>query len=117
MPIAIGFKLLSLFGLSDKLAKKFAPLALAGIVVVLIGLAVLAFNLWLSGEKDEAVVNDRAKSTADALGKARTADEAANTASQDTSDSIEAENRAAAEAAAESDDPLKAGLDELREGR
>lgn len=117
MPIGIGLAILRAFGLSDRLARKFAPLALIGLAVLLLVLAVLAFNWWLDGREQAAVSADRAQSSAEAVSRARQADEAAQRASGETRDAIAAQNRAAAEAAAKSDDPLKAGLDELRKDR
>jgi len=49
MPVALGFCLLSLLGVSDRLAKKFAPLALAVLGLALIALVVAGFNWWLDG--------------------------------------------------------------------
>ncbi len=117
MPIGIGLAILRAFGLSDRLARKFAPLALLGLAVLLLVLAVLAFNLWLDGQRQAAVSADRAQSSAEAVSRARAADNDAQRASGGTRDAIAAQNRAAAEAAAKSDDPLRTGLDKLREGR
>lgn len=47
LPVAIGFRLLSLFGVKDALAKKLAPLAAIVLGLLLLALAVLAFNWWL----------------------------------------------------------------------
>lgn len=113
-PVAIGFRLLSLFGVKDVLAKKLAPLAAIMLGLLLIALAVLAFNWWLDNQRQSAVEADRAQSNATALTKARQADDAAQQAAQGTTAGIEASNSAAAEAASQSDDPLKAGLDTLR---
>lgn len=49
LPVALGFRLLSLFGVKEALAKRFAPLAAIALGLLLVGLAVLAFNLWLDG--------------------------------------------------------------------
>lgn len=117
MPIALGFKLLSLLGLSAPAARRFAPLALIGIVLAVLALIVVAFNLWLGGREKAAVEADRSASRAEAVSRAREADERATAASGATREGIEATNAEARAAAAQSDDPLRAGLDKLREGR
>lgn len=70
MPIAIGFKLLSFFGLSDKLAKRFAPLGLALIAVAAVGLLVGGFMLWLHFH-DRGVIEDHEQEREVRAGKAR----------------------------------------------
>jgi hypothetical protein len=85
---------------------------------VLIGLALLlaavAFALWLRGERREAVEADRAAASAEALSKAAEAQERGADAARESAAGIEAGNTAARDAARDSDDPLKAGLEELR---
>lgn len=54
MPVSLGFKLLSLMGVKDALARKLAPLALVGLVALSLALAVLAFRLWLGGREKAA---------------------------------------------------------------
>lgn len=76
---------------------------------------VVGFTLWLAGEKREAVAAAAAVASAVAITRARKADESAQRAARGKSDAVEAENRAARDAASDSDDPLKAGLDKLRE--
>jgi hypothetical protein len=87
-------------------------LAVAGIV-----LALGAFALWLRLHTQAAVEADRSAAKAEAVSRAREADDRAHEAASASQDSIEASNASAAEAAAKSEDPLKAGLDELRRKR
>jgi hypothetical protein len=114
MPVALGFKLLSFFGLSDKLAKKFAPLGLALIIIMMIGLLVGGFMLWDHFDDKAAVEADRNASKAVAVSKAREADERAQRAATGKSEDIRHGNERAREAASGSDDPLRDALDSLR---
>src|SRR5690606_18685665 len=81
LPVAIGFRLLSLFGVKDALAKKLAPLAAVVLGLLLVAAGILAFNWWLGNQREAAVEADRAKSSAEAASRARQADEAAQRAS------------------------------------
>lgn len=94
-------------------------LGLAKGIWVAIALAALigGFALWLANEKRDAVEADRARSNAEALARARGADEAGLARTGQEREAIEAQNEEARRAAEQSDDPLKAGLDKLREGR
>lgn len=89
-------------------------IAKIGMVAVAVMLASVAFLVWDHFDDKAAVEADRAVSNAQAQSDARKADERAHEAAEGKSDAVAAENKAAAEAAAKSDDPLKSGLDELR---
>lgn len=52
MPVSIGLAILKFFGLSDRIAKKFAPLALAALVLLLIGLAAWGLVTWLNAREE-----------------------------------------------------------------
>jgi hypothetical protein len=84
-------------------------LAVAGVLLML-----GAFALWLHLHTEAAVEADRVEARAEAVSRAREADEHAERAAGATQDSVAASNASAAEAAAASDDPLKAAMDELR---
>ena len=92
-------------------AGKFAALALAVV------LAVAAFTWWLSNERQEAVEADRAKAAVEVLGKARRADEASSATTTAIQSKVETTNAEVREAARNSDDPLRDGLDRLRTGK
>ncbi len=89
-------------------AGKFAAIALAVVLVV------AAFMWWLDSQKDAAVRADRAQANAEAAVTTRKADEAAHGAAQGKSDAIQEGTDRAKDAAAQSDDPLAAGLRSLR---
>lgn len=86
-----------------------------GLTVLAVVIAVTAFLVWLGGQKDAAVEADRAAASAEALSKARAADQRAGEVSHATQDRVERENTAARDAAAESDDPLAEMFRKLRE--
>lgn len=91
---------------------KWARIALVvGAAVALLG---AVWGVWLWQHDKGVVAADRAKANASAVSQARTADESAHAASEGKSQEVEAGNADAASSARQSDDPLKAGLDSLR---
>ena len=72
--------------------------------------------LFVADRERKAVEADRSVSRGKVLERARDADERAHGAGEATRDEIEAGSQAAREAAAQSDDPLRAAMDKLREG-
>lgn len=77
--------------------------------------AVIAFMVWLDGQKDAAVRADRGASNAEAQSTAREADTSAHEAAQGKSEEVSDGNERAKAAAADSDDPLADGLRALRD--
>lgn len=82
--------------------------------VIGISLAGAMFLWWLDKREDAAVEADRARTSAEAAAKAREADESAYTASQGKSQTVEQSNAEAKKAAAAGNDPLKDGLNTIR---
>lgn len=112
----IGFllPLVLKLGVPESIAKPIATgLLIVSAAVLLIG----GFLIWDHFDDKAAVEADRNASNAKATATARKADERAETAANRQKEDIEDGNDRAREAAAGSDDPLKAGLDQLREGR
>ncbi|HWK40791.1 MAG TPA: hypothetical protein VNR60_02575 [Croceibacterium sp.] len=98
-------------------ARRLVKLGLLALAVLMLVAAAIGFKLWLNARENSAVKADRAASSTEALSKAREADERAHRAAAGVAGDIETGNKRAVEAAAGSDDPLKAGLDTLREPR
>lgn len=84
-------------------------LAVAGIVLML-----GAFALWLHLHTEAAVEADRVEARAEAVSRAREADEHAERAGNQTREGVEHANDRAREAAADSSDPLGDALRSLR---
>ncbi len=93
------------------LATRAGKFAAIGLAVVL---AFAGFLWWLESERDEAVEADRAAAQAEAAVITRKADERAHGAAAATTGAIQEGTERAKAAAAQSDDPLAAGLDSLR---
>lgn len=79
-----------------------------------VALLTVGFLWWLAAEKQKAVIADRNAARAEAVSRAREADERAERASDSTREGIEDGNDRAREAARTSDDPLADGLRSLR---
>lgn len=90
------------------------PLVRLGLGVLAFVALVAGFNWWLSAQRREAAQADRTATAAAVAPKVREADERAHEAAQAKSNEVEQTNVEAENAAAGSDDPLRAGLDWLR---
>lgn len=109
----IGFllPLILKVGIPERFAKPVAKgVLIAGAVALIVG----AFLVWDHFDDKAAVEADRNASRAEAVSRAREADEGAETAANRTREDIEDGNERAREAARDSDDPLGDGLRSLR---
>lgn len=92
-------------------AERLVKIALTALLALI---AVVAFLWWLDAREDAAVEADRAQSRAEAISKAREADQRAGEAAQATQDRIEQSNKRARDAAEGSEDPLADMFEALR---
>jgi hypothetical protein len=90
------------------------PVAKAALIVLAAALLIGGFLLWDHFDDKAAVEADRTAAKAEAVPRAREADERAERAGNQTREGIEDGNDRAREAAADSGDPLGDGLRSLR---